>query len=65
MSRIVSVNPLRDCAPNLVSSYPYFDVYSQILSNVPRIQLYICKKYSPPFYAGMYVNTHIMKYIPP
>lgn len=65
MSRIVSVNPLRDCVPNLVRSYPYFDVYFQILSNVPRIQLYICTKYSPTFYAGMCVNIHITKYIPP
>jgi len=65
MSRIVSVNPLRDCVPNLVSSYPYFDVYSQILINVPRIQLYTCTKYSYSFYASMCVNTHVMKHIPP
>jgi len=65
MSRIVSVNPLRDCVPNLVSSYPYFDVYSQILINIPRIQLYTCTECSPSFYAGICVNTHVMKYIPP
>jgi hypothetical protein len=65
MSRIDSGNPLGDFVPNLVNSYPYFDVYSQILSIVPCVQVYTRTKYSPSFYAGRSISTHIMKYIPP
>jgi hypothetical protein len=64
MSRTDSGNPLGDFGPNVVNSYPYFDVHSQILCIVLCVKVYICNKYSPSFYAGMSTNTYIMKYSP-